>query len=169
VQSSLAFACATEPLDNDTREAIGLSAGVPFYTADLPYLWGRSVDDGRAIFGSGLVFGSPEKLEESDVAHGQSHDALRQLERRVRRLHPRLRDIKFSASWGGPIAFTADSVPLLGRLAECRNIIVAGAYSGHGVALSVRVGQLIAQAIAEDAELPRWGALDRKQPAAWWR
>lgn len=162
VHSSLTFACATAPLDRATLDAIGLGKGIPFYTADLPYLWGRTVDDGRAIFGSGLVFGSPEQLEENDVSAGSSQAALTQLQERVRRLHPRLRDVRFSASWGGPIAFTPDVVPLLGRLPSCPNIIVAGAYAGHGVALSVRAGQLIARAIAEGADLPRWGALDRK-------
>ena len=162
VHSSLTFACATAPLDHTTLDTIGLGAGIPFYTADLPYLWGRTLDDGRVIFGSGLVFGTPRQLEESDVSTGSSQAALIQLQERVRRLHPKLRDVQFSAAWGGPIAFTPDTVPLLGRLPSCPNIIVAGAYAGHGVALSVRAGQLIARAIAEGAELPRWGALDRK-------
>ncbi len=164
LHSSLTFACATQPLDTNTLDAIGLAAGIPFYTADLPYLWGRTTHDGRAIFGSGLIFGSPEQLEQSDVSEGSSHATLSQLQDRVRRLHPILRDVGFSASWGGPIAFTPDAVPLLGRLPDCPRIIIAGAYAGHGVALSVRVGQLIARAIAEGAELPQWGALDRKPP-----
>jgi gamma-glutamylputrescine oxidase len=167
VHSSLTFACATSPLDSATLEAIGLAARIPFYTSDLPYLWGRTTDDGRAIFGSGLVFGSPQQLEHNDVKQGSSRAALAQLEERVRRLHPKLHEVRLS-SWGGPIAFTPDAVPLLGRLPVCRDIIVAGAYSGHGVALSVRVGQLIAAAIAGDAELPRWGALDRKTSQRFW-
>jgi gamma-glutamylputrescine oxidase len=168
IHSSLTFACATLPLDSAVPDAIGIVAGIPFYTADLPYLWGRTTDDGRAIFGSGLVFGSPEELEENDVSHGGSRAALKQLEDRVRDLHPKLRDVELPNSWGGPIAFTPDAVPLLGRLPECRDILVAGAYAGHGVALSVRAGRLIARAIAEDAELPPWGALDRKTPDHFW-
>jgi glycine/D-amino acid oxidase-like deaminating enzyme len=168
VHSSLTFACATQPLDASTLGAIGMAAGIPFYTVDLPYLWGRTMDDGRAIFGSGLVFGSPQQLEENDVSAGSSRAALAQLEERVRGLHPKLRAIGLSASWGGPIAFTPDAVPLVGRLPASRNIIVASAYSGHGVALSVRIGQLIARAIAEDTDLPRWGALDRKTSSHFW-
>ena len=160
--SSLTFACATAALRRAVLEEIGLGEGIPFYTADMPYLWGRTMDDGRVIFGSGLVFGSPEQLEHTDVSSGRSQIALRQLHQRVRNLHPRLKDVEFSASWGGPIAFTPDTVPFLGRLPSCRNIIVAGAYSGHGVALSVRIGKLIANAIADGAELPAWGSLDRK-------
>ncbi len=160
-RSSLTFACATRPLEEAALEAIGLGAGIPFYTADLPYLWGRITADRRVIFGSGLVFGGPRQLESSDVGMGSSRAVLAQLQQRVRGLHPLLNEVEFSASWGGPIAFAPDYVPYLGRLPHCPNIIVAGAYSGHGVALSVRAGQLIARAIAEGAELPKWGALDR--------
>ena len=63
IHSSLTFACATESLDRAVLDAIGLGAGIPFYTADLPYLWGRTLEDGRVIFGAGLVFGSPAQLE----------------------------------------------------------------------------------------------------------
>jgi glycine/D-amino acid oxidase-like deaminating enzyme len=39
--------------------------------------------------------------------------------------------------------------------------LVAGAYAGHGVALSVRAGELLANAIARNESLPTWGALNR--------
>ncbi|MGO9455307.1 MAG: NAD(P)/FAD-dependent oxidoreductase [Candidatus Binataceae bacterium] len=42
LSSSLTFACATEPLDASTLAAIGLDKGIPFYTSDMPYLWGRT-------------------------------------------------------------------------------------------------------------------------------
>jgi gamma-glutamylputrescine oxidase len=161
VHSSLTFASATPPLDPATLDAIGLGARIPFYTSDLPYLWGRNTDDGRVIVGAGLIFGTPGELEADDVGSGDSEATLTQLHNRVRQLHPSLKDISFPASWGGPIAFTQDFVPLLGRHPTASNVIVAGAYSGHGVALSVRIGQLIAAAIADGGALPKWGALDR--------
>jgi gamma-glutamylputrescine oxidase len=161
VHSSLTFACATEPLDSDTLDTIGLGAGIPFYTTDLPYLWGRTIEDGRVIFGSGLVFGTPAQLESSNATGQSSRAAIAKLQNRIRRLHLELNEVQFSASWGGPIAFTQDAVPLLGRHPSSSRIIVAGGYSGHGVALSVRVGQLIAQTIADGTPLPDWGALDR--------
>src|SRR5262249_5009504 len=52
--SSLTFACAPEPLGKKVLDALELQEGIPFYTADLPYLWGRITSEGRAIFGSGL-------------------------------------------------------------------------------------------------------------------
>ena len=161
LRSSLTFAVATQPLDSGTIEAIGLGAHIPFYTADLPYLWGRTMTDGRLIFGAGLVFGSPAQLEAASVKAGDSRASLMRLQDQVRRLHPKLAQVQFSASWGGPIAFARDLVPLLGLHPSCPKVIVAGGYSGHGVALSVRIGQLISRAIADGVPLPDWGRLER--------
>jgi gamma-glutamylputrescine oxidase len=159
--SSLTFAIATEPLPASTIAAIGLGSNIPFYTADRPYLWGRTIKDGRVIFGSQLVFGSPAELEDIDVSAGEPGAALEALRERVRRLHPSLRKVSFSASWAGPIAFIENMVPLLGPHPSSARVLVAGAYAGHGVALSVRSGELIARAIAEGTPLPKWGAITR--------
>ncbi len=161
LSSSLTFACATEPLDASTLKAIGLDQGVPFYTTDMPYLWGRTIADGRVIFGAGLVFGQPDDLENADVREGESRAVLERVQRRVRDLHPRLAELQFSAAWGGPIAFSDDAVPLLGAHPRHPRVIVSGGYAGHGVALSVRAGQLLARAIAENHPLPKWGSLTR--------
>ncbi len=161
LRSSLTFACATEPLPLSSLAAIGLDANVPFYTTDRPYLWGRTIADGRVIFGSQLVFGSPAELENIDVNIGESGVALEALRRRVRRLHRSLREVKFSASWAGPIAFRDNGVPILSEHPASPRVLIAGAYAGHGVALSVRTGQLLARAIAEGRPLPNWGALTR--------
>lgn len=163
LRSSLTFACATEPLDHATIAAIGLDAGIPFYTTDMPYLWGRAIGDGRVIFGAGLVFGAPSELEGIDVIEGESRAALDTLRRRVRGLHPSLAHVQFSAAWGGPIAFGIDwnAIPILGPHPRNSRVLVSGGYAGHGVALSVRAGELLALAIADNRPLPKWGALAR--------
>lgn len=161
LHSALTFACATEPLDTASLAAIGLDAGVPFYTCDLPYLWGRTIRDGRVIFGAGLVFGRPAELEGIDVSASSSGAVLERLQRRVRRLHPALREARFEAAWAGPIAFAEDSIPLLGPHPANPRVLVSGGYAGHGVALSVRAGELLARAIAEQLPLPQWGSLSR--------
>ncbi len=161
LRSALTFACATQPLDSATLSELGLASGIPFYTIDLPYLWGRLTSDNRVIFGAGLTFGSPDELEASDVGSDEPADVLNALEARVRRLNPVLQNVKFSARWGGPIAFAEDFTPLLGSLPHAPNVLVAGAYAGHGVALSVRAGELMAAAIADGAKLPEWGSVTR--------
>jgi len=166
LHSSLTFACATEPLDASALTAIGLDQGMPFYTSDLPYLWGRPVRDGRMIFGAGLVYGKPGVLERTDVAEGDSRIMLERLEKRVRGLHPVLREVRFEAAWAGPIAFTDDSISVLGPHPQQHRVLVAGGYAGHGVALSVRAGELLARAIEDNSPLPRWGSLARHNRAA---
>jgi gamma-glutamylputrescine oxidase len=161
LRSSLTYACATEPLDSSTLSAVGLAEGMPFYTSDVPYLWGRTTPDGRLLIGSGLFFGSPEELDRADVHRGRPGEVLSALEERVRRLHPALKKVQFAAGWAGPIAFTDDMVPLLGTHPSSDRVFVSGGYSGHGVALSVRAGELMALAIAKDHPLPTWGKLSR--------
>lgn len=161
ISTALTFACATEPLAQSVHDAIGLGEGFPFYTADLPYLWGRTIADGRIVFGSGLVYGDPSRLESIDVSVDHSRAALERIKSRVRALHPALRDVEFSAEWAGPIAFTADAVPILGPHPDEPRALIAGAYAGHGVAFSVHAGKLMAEAIAEGKPLPKWGAVAR--------
>src|ERR1700747_231453 len=54
-EPKLTLAVLTEPMDEKRLEAIGPAGGNPFYTVDLPYLWGRCLRDGSVIFGAGLV------------------------------------------------------------------------------------------------------------------
>jgi gamma-glutamylputrescine oxidase len=161
IHSALTYACATAPLEREVLRAIGLAARIPFYTCDLPYLWGRIAADGGVIFGSGLTYASPDRLERVDITSKGSQAALARLETRVRRLHPALADVGIATRWAGPIAFTEDAVPILGTLPEASNVFVAGAYAGHGVAFSVYAGAAIARAIGEGASLPAWGAIRR--------
>jgi glycine/D-amino acid oxidase-like deaminating enzyme len=127
----------------------------------MPYLWGRTISDGRVIFGAGLVFGEPDDLESLDVREGESRTVLERMQQRVRNLNPKLAQVQFSAAWGGPIAFGAGAIPLLGAHPRHPRVMVSGAYAGHGVALSVRAGELLALAIAESRPLPKWGSLIR--------
>jgi gamma-glutamylputrescine oxidase len=161
LHSSLTFACATESLNDSTLKAVGLGENIPFYTCDTPYLWGRTTSDGRLIFGSGLVFSDPTEIENINIREGSPFQIGERLQKRVRDLHPALFDVRIDTFWGGPIAFTEDSVPLLGVHPDNKHLLVAGAYAGHGVALSVRVGELLALAIAQNQKLPEWGSLAR--------
>src|SRR2546426_8469465 len=59
------------------------------------------------------------------------------LERRVRGLHPVLRDVEFCHRWGGPILIADSWQPVFDRHPRCPQALILGGYSGHGVALSV--------------------------------
>ncbi len=156
-QPKFTLALATEPLTDSRLEALGLASGKPFYTIDHPYLWGRLLDGNTAIFGSGLVhLNDWRDLLTLDVAAGQAADLLTGLGRRVRGLHPVLKDVRFSHQWGGPILIADGWLPVFARHPASSRGIVLGAYSGHGVALSVYLGSWAAEALLEQRELPAW-------------
>src|SRR5260370_10721325 len=119
----LTFALATAPLSTAQLKAIGLSSHRPFYTIDLPYLWGRLLESNGVIFGAGLVpayVGTPSRFPISagsiknrvhdlhcyDVRRGQAADRLRWLEGPVRTLHPPLPPVRIPPLSAVPIPFT---------------------------------------------------------------
>jgi glycine/D-amino acid oxidase-like deaminating enzyme len=175
----LTFALATEPLSAAQLKAIGLSSRRPFYTVDLPYLWGRLLESNGVIFGAGLVplpaamsaspaaflrnpmgagshrHASPN-LHRFDIRKGESAARLRWLESRVRHLDSALKGVRITNRWGGPILLTEKMRPVFRRHARSKNILVLAGYNGHGVALSVYLGKWAAEALLSRRPLPRW-------------
>jgi glycine/D-amino acid oxidase-like deaminating enzyme len=163
-QPKLTFAIAIAPLSRKRIAEIGLASGCPFYTADLPYLWGRVMRNGGLIFGSGLVPGFGESLpgvtkhergrklwsglEELDLREGEPALRLTSLERRVRNLHPALATIRVTHRWCGPILITKGMLPVFRQHPKSARVILLGGYSGHGVALSVFLGERAARVLA---------------------
>jgi glycine/D-amino acid oxidase-like deaminating enzyme len=173
-EPKLTFAIATAPMSKKKLAEIGLGRQ-PFYTEDLPYLWGRQMKNRRLIFGSGLVpgWGQPAPgrsgtrrpsnkaepvwhgLEQVDVRRGEAAERLRALEKRVRGLHPGLKKVRVTHRWGGPILLTKDFLPVFRTHPKSNRIVVLGGYSGHGVALSVYLGKWAADHLAGRRELPK--------------
>jgi gamma-glutamylputrescine oxidase len=153
------LAMATETLPDETLEALGLSSGKPFYTIDLPYLWGRLLHGNRVIFGSGLVSVDDWRdMTRLNVNSGEASDLLTRLGQRVNRFHPALSEVKFGNRWGGPILISEQWRPVLARHAQGAGAIVLGGYSGHGVALSVYLGAWAAESLLDLRRLPSWDA-----------
>ena len=151
------LAVATEPLKPAQLEVLGLSSGKPFYTIDLPYLWGRMLPNGGVLFGSGLIDVEDwRELKEIDVDSGQAAELIARIERRVRGLDPILRSVGFKHWWGGPILIADDWSPVFMRHSRSERVIVLGAYAGQGVALSVYLGRWAAEAMLGRRQLPNW-------------
>jgi glycine/D-amino acid oxidase-like deaminating enzyme len=147
-------------MDQKRLEAIGLAGGNPFYTVDLPYLWGRCRRDGSVVFGAGLVDADDSRdLRQIDITTGDARNLFESIERRIRNLHPALREIKITHRWGGPILFRENWRPVFMPHPQSRNAIVLGAYAGHGVALSVYLGAWAAEVLLGRRKLPSWGSL----------
>lgn len=157
VEPKFTLAIATAPLTSEQIEAIGLASRRSFYTVDLPYLWGRLLRTNAVIFGSGLVHLRHWKdVDDLNIATGMPAEIITSLEQRVRKLHPALDSVEFTHRWGGPILFANDWHPIFRRHPKSPRVIVLGAYSGHGVALSVHLGSWAAEAMLDTRELPKW-------------
>ena len=160
----LTLAVATEPASEEQLEKIGLAQRKPFYTTDLPYLWGRVLRDNSIVFGAGLVQ-SPDSddLDGVDISSAEPSRIFAALEERVRGLHPALASVRFTHRWGGPIMFRDSWKPVFAwhpRAIKTKNAIVIGAFAGHGVALSSYLGRWAAEALIGRRELPEWGKVE---------
>jgi glycine/D-amino acid oxidase-like deaminating enzyme len=157
VQPCFTLAIATEPLTAEQLEVTGLAARKPFYTVDLPYLWGRLLKDNSAIFGSGLVFTEDwRELAAVDISQGDAAWLLGQLEQRVRGLHPALHQVCIRHRWGGPMSINPEWTPIFAPHPRSTNAIVIGSFCGHGVAQSVYFGAWTAEALLGRRALPQW-------------
>jgi glycine/D-amino acid oxidase-like deaminating enzyme len=160
----LTLAALTEPVTAEQLAAIGLAERKPFYTVDMPYLWGRVREDNSIVWGAGLVQSPDERnLDGVNIAAPEPSKLFDTLERRVRGLNPALASIRFTQRWGGPILFRDSWAPIFDwhpRSARAsRNAIVLGAYAGHGVALSSYLGAWATEALLGRRDLPPWGMI----------
>ena len=173
-QPKLTLALATAPLTAAQLKAIGLFSRHPFYTVDLPYLWGRLLASNGIVFGAGLVpmpasiaslftrpgknsrqFAAPD-LYRFAVSKGEAAESFRWLENRVHGFHPALKSVRITHRWAGPILFTEGMRPIFRRHPRSENVLVLAGYNGHGVALSVYLGQWAAEALLGTRSLPSW-------------
>jgi glycine/D-amino acid oxidase-like deaminating enzyme len=155
-QTAFTTAVMTEPLSEQVLAKVGLCERKPFYTVDLPYLWGRMLGN-AVIFGSGLIFLDDWRgLRTLNIDEGEAPEVYERLQTRIRRLHPALREVKFTHRWGGPICIAENWKPVFEAHADSKNAIVLGAYSGHGVTQSVYLGAWAAEVLLGRRELPNW-------------
>lgn len=134
------FIIATAPLDSaqiaaimPTRRNATTSLNIGHYfriSPDQRLIWG-----GRARF----ALSSPE----SDLKSG------RILEAGLRRAFPQLAGVGIDYCWGGIIDLTQDRLP---RAGEHDGLFYAMGYSGHGVQMSVHMGQQMARVMAGDTD-----------------
>ncbi len=147
-EAMLAVAVATEPLEETAIRQLGLRSRLPFYTEDLPYLWGRLTSENALVLGSGLLHPEAGDIAKVSLDSTAARRLFSGLERRIRRLHPALSAIRFTHRWAGPISITRDHRPILREHSRSPRVLVTGGYSGHGLAQAIRMGRLAAERIA---------------------
>lgn len=131
------FIIATEPLGPDAAKVLTRDVAV----ADTKFVvnYYRLSHDNRLLFGGGESYG-----------YKFPRDITATVRKPMLEIYPHLKDVRIDYSWGGTLAITMKRMPYLARVAP--NILSASGYSGHGVGNATHAGQLMAQAIAGQAE-----------------
>ena len=95
----------------------------------------RLTADGRLLFGGGANYSGRESRSFAD-----------ELRPAIEATFPRLKGVKINHAWSCAMGIVINRAPQLGKLAD--NVWVAQGYSGHGVATSHVVAEVMAEAIA---------------------
>ena len=95
--------------------------------------------DHRMLFGGRVSYSTrtPARLKEV-------------MARRLGQIFPQIKDVPIDHVWGGFVDISMNRAPDFGRVGS--NVFYLQGFSGHGVALTGLAGQLVAQAIAGQAE-----------------
>jgi gamma-glutamylputrescine oxidase len=130
------FILATEPLGALADELIPGNQAVADSKFVINYF--RLSQDRRMLFGGGESYGYRFP---ADIAAKARAPMLE--------IFPQLAEAKIDYAWGGTLGITVNRMPHFERIAG--NILTAGGYSGHGVALATLGGKLAAEAMLGQA------------------
>jgi len=140
---------ATAPLPPDTWPRIGWGDWDGF-TDDLDRIaYACRTPGGRLVFGGG---GNPAYTYRfggaSVFRHRADHPAFAFVHGTLLRYFPGLGDAGIEHRWSGTLAVTLDRVCTMGVRGAHRNVYYALGYSGHGLALALLAGRVLADLYA---------------------
>ena len=142
------FIIATEPLDKGLLDRM-LPHRRNYVTSRTIGNYFRISPDDRLLFGGRARFAMSNPR--SDAKSG------RVLRAAMEDMFPELRGVGIDYCWGGLVDMTADRLP---RAGEHRGMYFATGYSGHGVQMSVHMGQVMADVMGGKPERNPWQGLE---------
>lgn len=132
---------ATEPLQEQVLDEIGLRNGECF--ADLRHLviYGQRTADGRIAFGGrGAPYRYGSRIQPEFDTHRRIHEHVQET---LVELFPALAGVAITHRWGGPLGIARDWHPSVG-FDSASGFGWAGGYVGDGVAVSNLAGRTLA-------------------------
>jgi glycine/D-amino acid oxidase-like deaminating enzyme len=142
------YMIATERLTDEQLEPIGWQGAQGVEDARNLIHYYRLTPDRRIVIGGGPV----GLTMNGGLDRDRDERAWRHLERHVHWLWPHLTDVAITHRWGGPFSVTADLTPALGYVGDDRNAVYALGCIGHGVSMSYRNGQVLAELLLRDRD-----------------
>jgi gamma-glutamylputrescine oxidase len=132
------YIVATEPLGEARMKAL-MRDNVAVTDINWVLDYFRRSADHRLLFGGRVSYSGLQR------AYTQRATRARMLS-----VFPQLADVGVAYAWGGYVDITMSRAPDFGRIAP--NVYYLQGFSGHGIALTGMAGQLVAEAIAGQAE-----------------
>lgn len=152
----------TEPLSPADWAEIGWANRECLASTRLSIDYLARTEDGRILFGgrgAPYRFGSP--IRDAYDRHEPTHAMLREF---VRRWFPRLREVRFSHAWGGPLGMPRDWHPTV-SFDRRTGLASARGYIGHGVSTANLAGRVLADLILErESELTHLPLVNHRSP-----
>ena len=142
------FIIATEPLSKEVLDRITPARRNYVTTKNIGNYF-RITPDNRLLFGGRARFALSNP--KSDVKSGHI------LRETMTRVFPDLAQTRIDYCWGGLVDMTADRLP---RAGQYEGMYYSLGYSGHGVQMSVHMGQKMADVMAGRSESNPWRDLD---------
>ncbi|CAG9298413.1 NAD(P)/FAD-dependent oxidoreductase [Celerinatantimonas diazotrophica] len=132
------FIGATEPLTAARCESL-IKQQIAACDINLALDYYRFSRDHRLLFGGRVSYSRrvPRNLKES-------------MRLKMLRVFPQLSDVAMEYAWGGWLGVTLNRAPHFGRLYP--SVYFAQGYSGHGMVVGAMAGELMAEAVATNAE-----------------
>lgn len=132
----------TKPLSSRQLANIGLDKCNAIIDCRNIFNFYRLTSDNRLIFGGGTpVFSHPDKNNPINLS------AKKRLINELVGTFDSLSPDDIHLLWSGTMGFTIDNLPVVGRLPDT-NITLAGAWCGHGLALSLANGKYLAESFS---------------------
>lgn len=147
------------PVRAQMLAADGGSADVPCPAyAERGHRYWRRLADGTLLVG-----GFRHKAIAEEVGYDLTPTDLVQghLERQLRDLGA---PGEVATRWCGTMGFSSDGLPLVGRPAGARSVVVCGGYTGHGMGFAMHATRLVAAHLLDAAPLPPWLDAARSMP-----
>ena len=138
-----------------TAPIVGVAQTIPLKTLLKPVIGVANADlaikqkkNGELVFTSGLERLKVDLVKQNGLPQVLlPKQLITETFQRLNKILPTVNRSKINRTWGGVIDLTPDGLPVIDRVPNIKNLIVASGFSGHGFGIAPIVGRLLANLV----------------------